>query len=194
MTVRCRLLTLLLPAVASASLTIGFRKTAVPVLVLPGEQIEEDVYMLCLGCSTAGGLALELSGGGDRSEGGISEAVIENRTFCIGAGAFQRIASPPHTSLSVGARFDYAVSTSEMEGTAGETETEVTAFSPLLRVDVSLPAAERLGFFLEWGAGWRGASTTGDEPEDPTLEYEYTSSEWRTVAPEDVLAGMAWTF
>ena len=65
---------------------------------------------------------------------------------------------------------------------------------PLLRVDLSMPAVERLGLFLEWGGRWMSASTNSEEPENPDLELEYSRSEWSTVASEDILAGMAWTF
>ncbi|MFO7948947.1 MAG: hypothetical protein R6U36_01115 [Candidatus Fermentibacteraceae bacterium] len=194
MPVRIAALTLLVSSAVMASVSLGFRKTAVPVLVLPGDQLEENVYMLCLGYSAAGGFDLEVSAGMDRSESEISEAVTEDETFCVGAGAFRRVASASHTSLSAGARFDYSRATSGMQGVAGESETRSTAFCPLLRADLSLPGVERLGLFLEWGGRWISASTTSEDPEAPNLEFEYSRSEWSTVASEDILAGMAWTF
>jgi hypothetical protein len=177
-----------------ASVSLGFRKTTAPVLVLPGSQLEEDVYMLNLGYAAAGGFDLEVSAGMSHSESEVSGAVTENGTFCVGAGAFLRVASASATSLCVGSRFDYFRTTSGMQGVPGESETRATALSPLLRVNLFLPGAERLGLFLEWGGRWRSASTTEEEPEEPNQEFEYSRSEWSTVASEDILAGMAWTF
>ena len=194
MAVRIAALTLLASSAVMASVSLGFRKTAVPVLVLPGSQLEENVYMLCLGYAAANGFDLELSAGMDRSESEISEAVTEDETFCVGAGVFRRVASASHTSLSAGARFDYSRTTSRMQGVAGDSETRASVLSPLLRVDLSMPGMERLGLFLEWGGRWMSSTTTGEEPEDPNLEFEYSRSEWSTVASEDILTGMAWTF
>lgn len=70
--VRIAALTLLASSAVMASVSLVFRKTAVPVLVLPGDQLEENVYMLCVGYAAAGGFDLDLSAGMDRSESEIS--------------------------------------------------------------------------------------------------------------------------
>ena len=193
------LLAFLIVAASTASaISIGFIQTDVPSYQYVWElESHDDIYMITVGEKLGNALNIEISIGYSSEkydEDSSSEYgdYYNKTTQAYGLGAFYRITGNDFVSFSLGARFVYSDLELKPEEEPKKVKTTTRTFSPLARIDLSIPGVENLFLHTQFGVNYRQVESINIETY--FHEYEYDRTDFSTTAPGEILAGIYYQF
>ncbi len=195
------LLTVSVFLVSTASaISVGFFNTAVPAYsneFLLGLETDESIYMLTVGQKLGTSLNFEVNFGWESevySEDATSQfaGYFDETVQAYGLGAFYKITGNDCVSFSLGARFIYSDVELEKEGEPDKIKTSARIFSPLARIDLSIPGVQNLFVHTQFGVNYRKVESTMTETY--YNDYEYERTDFSITAPGDILAGIYYQF
>ncbi len=190
---------LLLVSVASA-VSIGFARVSVPAyyeMVFLGQETDETVHMLTVGGKLApyfhiqGGISYSSE---THKENDSYYYDLMNQTIQVyELGMFYQLASTDFASFSLGTSFMYSIYDLKSDDASDYLKTTGTTFSPLARVDFSIPGVDNLFLYSQYGFEYRSVKTEGDN-----YGYYYDDdierTDFGTTAPDQILAGIYYRF
>ena len=152
---------LALAGTAFAGFSIGYKPLDLPVGVTSSTSaIFDTMHMLRLGFAASADFRIELLLGYDRvsfdDEVSTTDGSFGN--FAVGGSAFYVVAHPAHTVFSVGGSLIYNSTSGEVNNVDIDGTTGLNIY-PIMRVDFSIPGAERFALFTEFGARYVKANT-----------------------------------
>lgn len=195
------LLTVSVFLVSTASaVSVGFFNTTVPAYsneYLLQLETDENIYMLTVGQKLGTSLNFEVNFGWESevfSEDATSpfSGYFDKTVQAYGLGAFYRIAGNDCVSLSLGARFIYSDMELEQKDGPDKLKTSARIFSPLARIDLSLPGVQNLFVHTQFGVNYRKVESTIIETY--SRDYEYERTDFSITAPGNILAGIYYQF
>jgi hypothetical protein len=195
------LLTVSVFLVSTASaVSVGFFNTTVPAYsneYIFQLETDESIYMLTVGQKLGTSLNFEVNFGWESevySEDATSPfpSYFNKTVQAYGLGAFYRIAGNDCVSLSLGARFIYSDIEFEQENGSDKLETSARIFSPLARIDLSIPGVQNLFVHTQFGINYRKVESTIIEANN--TDYGYERTDFRVTAPNNILAGIYYQF
>ncbi|MCD4706939.1 MAG: hypothetical protein K8S62_04290 [Candidatus Sabulitectum sp.] len=186
----------------ASAISIGFTHVSIPAYsnqFLVELESDEDIYMLTVGQKLGSALNLEVSFGYESEvyeEDAEYEYVYGNyfdkTVQAYGLGAFYRITGNDFVSFSLGARFIYSDLELAQDGEPDKLKTSARIFSPLARIDLSIPGVENLSLHTQFGANYRKVESTVIESYYD--DYEHERTDFRITAPGEILAGIHYQF
>lgn len=183
----------------ASAISIGFLNTTVPAYsnqFLLELESDESIYMLTVGQKLGSTLLLEASFGyisESYSEDATSEwgSYFDKTVQAYGLGAFYQIVGNEFASLSLGVRFVYSELELKSDEEPEKLKTTASIFSPLARIDLSIPGVENLFLHTQFGVNYRKVESITI---DAFSEYEYERTDFGTTAPGEILAGIYYQF
>ncbi len=153
--------------------------------------------MLSVGQKLGTSLNLEVSFGWEseiyeEDNAGMYGECFDKTLQAYGLGAFYRITGNDFVSFSLGARFIYSDLELKQEESPYGLKTSAKIFSPLARIDLSVPGVENLFLHTQFGLNYRKVESTIGETY--YSDYEFERTDFSITAPSEILAGIYYQF
>ncbi len=174
---------------AFAGFSIGYKPLDLPVGVVSSTTAYFDMmHMLRLGFAASSDFRIELLLGYDNVsfDDEITPADGNMSNFAVGGSAFYVIAHPSHTVFSIGGSLVYNSTSGEINNVDIDGTTGLSIY-PIMRVDFSIPGAERFALFSEYGARYVSANTD-------TATGDMSFSDFGTWGSENIIGGAYYSF
>ncbi len=190
---------------AASAISVGFLNTTIPAYY--NEYVfqlktDENIYMLTVGQKIGSSFNIEASFGWE-SEAYENISSIQYNDYhdkklqAYGLGVSYRVTGNDFVSFSLGARFIYSDLELEQKCTYDDDKNKTTAkiFSPLARIDLSIPGVENFFLHTQFGLNIRKVDfNTSDTYYYYNDDAEFERADFSITTPREILAGIYYQF